>query len=244
MTMIGLFNIIQGNLRKSSLLALALSAGLAGLAPTVARADEPRYGDRYGKDYRYGDERRYDRSDRGRDTNRWRNSRDRSDFKIDIDINTGRTRRESEYRPRYTERRVRYWVEPVYRTVSERVWIEPVYRTVTERIWVAPVYKTIYEVIDVPARYEVRETVRYSGNRKIVTRERTLIEPAHTDRIAREVCVSEGRWETITRQVCVSEGRWNVVERRVCVSEGRWDYRVERVEFTGREEQTRLDFRY
>jgi hypothetical protein len=57
------------------------------------------------------------------------------------------------------------------------------------------------------------------------------------------VCVSEGRWNVIERQVCVSEGRWNVVERQVCLSDGRWDYRVERVEITGREEETLLDIR-
>jgi hypothetical protein len=228
------FRIIQGKLGRTSLLTLGLAAGLAGLVPTAARADEPRYGDRHGKDYRHGDEHRYDR---GRD-GRWHKSHgDKSDVRFGIGFNAGS-------RPRYVERRVRYWVEPVYNTVTERVWIEPVYKTVTERVWILPVHKTIYETVEVPARYEVRETVQYSGYRKIITRERTLIEPAYTKRVARQVCVSEGRWDAITRQVCVSEGHWDVVERRVCVSEGRWDYRIERVEYTGSDTQARLDIRF
>ena len=151
-----------------------------------------------------------------------------NDIKVDIDFYSGRTY----VRPRYHERRVRYWVEPQYKVVSERVWVEPVYRPVSERVWVEPVYKTVYEDVYTPARYEVREIVRYSHGRKIITRERTLIEPACTKRVPRQLCVTPGHFDVVTKQVCVTPGRWNVVERRVCVSEGRWDYRVERVEIT------------
>jgi hypothetical protein len=139
---------------------------------------------------------------------------------------------------------VRYWVEPTYRTVSERVWVEPVYRCETERVWVEPVYKTVYEEVRVPERWEVRETVRYERGRKIVTRERILVEATCVRRVPRRVCVSEGRWDVVEKKVCVSEGHWDVFEKRVCVSEGHWDYRTERVEVSRREEETVLDVRF
>jgi hypothetical protein len=249
--MTGFFNNITSNVRRGAFMALGLAAGVAGFAPAAQAGDDGRYGDRYGKDYRYGDERRYDRRHRDdrwdhhhHDTHHGR-GRD-TEIKVDIDFYTGRTvvRRETDIRPRYHERRVRYWVEPQYKVVSERVWVEPVYRPVSERVWVEPVYKTIYEDVYTPARYEVREIVRYSHGRKIITRERTLIEPACTKRVPRQVCVTPGHWEVVTKPVCVTPGRWNVVERKVCVSEGRWDYKVERVEITGREEETILDVRF
>ncbi len=228
--MTAFFSNITGNLRAAAVLAIGVSAGLAGFSGT-ARAADGIYGDRFGKDYRHTVERRYDRG--GRD------DRDRTDVRIDIDFNSGRT----QYRPCYTERRVRYWVEPAYRVVSERVWVEPVYRTVNERVWAPPVHRTVYEEVNVPARYEVREVVRYQRGRKVIIRERTLIEPARCERVAREVCVSEGRWDIVEKRVCVSEGHWDVVEKRVCESEGRWDYRVEQIETFG-DEQTRLDVRF
>jgi hypothetical protein len=255
--MTGFFNqVVTGNVRRAALLALGIAAGVAGFAPTAQAGDDGRYGDGYGKDYRHGDERRYDR--RHGDDNKWghhgdkrwghdhRGGRGDTEVKIDVDFYTGRTvvRRETEYRPRYHERRVRYWVEPQYKVVSERVWCEPVYNTVSERVWIEPVYRTVYEDVYSPARYEVREVVRYSHGRKIITRERTLIEPACTKRVPRQVCVTPGRWEVVKKQVCVTPGRWDVVERKVCVSEGRWDYKVERIEITGREEETVLDARF
>jgi hypothetical protein len=219
-----LFNNTTGKFRRSILLAVGIGAGLAGFAST-ARADE-RYGDRYGRDYRYGDERRYDR-------------RERSDVRVDIDVNLG-----GHSRPHYAERRVRHWVEPVYRRTSERVWVEPVYKCVTERVWVAPVYRTVYEEVYSPARYEVREIVRYEHGRRCLLRERYLIEPACTRRVARQVCVAPGHWDTVERRVCVAEGHWDVVERNVCVSEGRWDYRTERVELSSHEQHSGLGIRF
>ena len=64
------------------------------------------------------------------------------------------------------------------------------------------------EEVQAPARYEVRETVRYERGRRVVIRERVLVEPACTRRIARNVCVSEGRWDVIEKRVCVTPGRW------------------------------------
>ena len=235
--MTGFFNNITGNVRRAALLALGLAAGVAGFAPAAQADDDGRYGDRYGRDYRHGDERRYDRRDRDDKWDHRHHDKHRggNDIKVDIDFYTGRTYA----RPRYHERRVRYWVEPQYKVVSDRVWVEPVYRPVSERVWVEPVYKTVYEDVYTPARYEVREIVRYSHGRKIITRERTLIEPACTKRVPRQICVTPGHFEVVTKQVCVTPGRWNVVERRVCVSEGRWDYKVERVE-----EEARLELRF
>jgi hypothetical protein len=194
----GIFNGFTRKFRKSTLLALAVAAGLAAFTPAVA----------------FGGDR-----DRDRDHDHdHRHDKDKTEVKVDINFGTGQTqiRRETEYRPRYRERRVRYWVEPVYTVRTERVWVQPVYRTVSERVWVEPVYKTVYEEVRTPARYEVREITRYEHGRKTVTRERTLIDPGGIQRIGREVCVSEGRW----------------------------DYRVERVEVTGREEETLLDVKF
>jgi hypothetical protein len=235
---------VTRNLRTAALLALGLTAGVAGFAPSAAMADDDdraRYGDRGGRDdYRYTQERRYDKDrDHDRHDRHHHRDRDKTDVKVEINIGGGRPAP----RPRYTERRVRYWVEPEYRTVSERVWVEPVYKVVTERVWVEPVYQTVYEEVRVPARYEVREVSVGFGPARVTNRERVLIEPARIKRVAREVCVSEGRWNVIERRVCVSEGRWNVVHKHVCVNEGRWDYRVERVEY-GREAETRVDFRF
>jgi hypothetical protein len=242
--MTGFIYHVTGNLRRAALLALGLSAGVAGFAPAAARAqDDARYGDRRGDDYRHSEERRYDRDerrerhDRRRDYRDHQGRRDRTDVKVEIDLGGPKPR------PRYTERRVRYWVEPQFEVVRERVWVEPVYRTVTERVWVEPVFRTTYEDVYCPARYEVREVSTRFGPTRVTHRERVLVEPAHTKRVARQVCVSEGRWDVIERRVCVSEGRWKLVERQVCVRDGRWDYRVERAEFD-REAETRLDVRF
>src|SRR5688500_3420248 len=152
-----LLSTFSGTLGSKTLLTLAVAAGLA---PTPARAaDEGRYGDRHGRDYRHTVEHRYERTYRDHD-------HDRGKPQIKVDVNFGR--------PRYEERRVRYWVEPVYTTVRDRVWVEPVYKTVCERVWVEPVYKTVYEVVCVPARYEVRECVRYQRGRRVIIRERVL----------------------------------------------------------------------
>jgi hypothetical protein len=180
--MTGLFGNLTAKLSAAALI-------LATFGVTTARAgDDGRYGDRWGRDYRHGDERRYDR-----DHDHRHDHGDKAKIKVDIDFSGGR------YHPRYEHRRVRYWVEPTYRTVTERVWVEPV-------------YKTVYEDVCVPGRYEVRDVVHHHWGRRVIVRERVLVEPACTRKIARNICVSEGHWD--------------VVERKVCVTEGRWDYRV------------------
>lgn len=255
--MTGFITTLTGKLRGAALVAVGATVGLLGFAGTAGaedgvRVEKAQFGDRHGRDYRYGDERRHDAHRRS--PRRYRHDHhqyghpgeDRSDVKIDIDFHTGRTkvRRETEYGPRHRERRVRYWVLPVYRTVTERVWVEPVYRTEIERVWVEPLYETVYEEVHCPARYEVREITKRRHGRRIVIRQRVLIEPAHVQRVPRRVCVREGRWDVVERRVCVSEGHWDVIERRVCVSEGRWDYRVEHVEVSGHEEETLLDLKF
>jgi len=249
--MTGFITRFTGKLRTAAFFAVAGTAGLVGFTSEAAGDDtkvrveaKAEFGDSHGRDYRHGDE---DRHTPRRAPRRYRHdhghqhhghARDRSDLKIDVDFGTGRTklRRETEYAPRFRERRTRYWVQPVYRTVTERIYIEPVYRTESDRVWVEPVH--------VPARYEVREIVKRRHGRTVVICERVLIAPAHVDRVPREVCVSEGHFDVVERRVCVSEGHWDVVEKRVCVSEGRWDYRVERVEVSGHEEETLLDLRF
>jgi hypothetical protein len=242
--MTGLFNLFTGIVHTSktltSLLALGLAAGAFAMAPSAARAgdDDRRYGDRDGRDYRHTQERRYDRDhhDSKHHDRKHHGHHDKGDVKVEINLG-GRPA------PRYSERRVRYWVEPEFKCVTERVWVEPVYKTVTERVWIEPVYKTVYEEVRQPARYEVREVTRYIGSVRVTSRDRVLIEPACTRRVAREVCVSEGRWEVIEKRICVSEGRWNVIEKQVCVREGRWDHRVERVEY-GREAEASIGIRF
>jgi hypothetical protein len=188
-----LFKTFTGKFRKYTMFSLAACAGVAALSRN-ARAD-----DRYIRDYRYGDEHRYER-------------RDRSDLRIGIDVNVGRPA------PRYVERRVRIWVEPVYRTECRKVWVEPVYRTEYE------------EVVVRPARYLVHEIIRYEDGRRCVSTERTLVEPAVVRRVPHDVLVTAGHWDTL--------------ERRVCVSEGHWDYRVERVPCDDRFEETRFSLRF
>jgi len=101
------------------------------------------------------------------------------------------------------DRTVRIWVEPVYRTVSDRVWVEPVYKTVCENVWV-------------PERCEVRETVCSEHGRRIVRRDRVVVEPGHMDRVE--------------RRVLVTEGHFDCVERRELVCAGHYETRVERIE--------------
>lgn len=232
--MTGFITALTGKLRTAALLAVGATAGLLGFTGNASGADNVRvearaeFGDSHGRDYRHTDERRHNPHHsrpyhRGPRRYRHDHRHDHSDIRIDVDFNSRRTH----YGPRVRERRVRYWVQPVYRTVTERVWVEPVYRIETERVWIEPVYETVYEEVHVPARYEVREITRRRHGRTIVIRERVLIEPARVQRVPRRVCVSEGRWDIVERRVCVSHGRWEVVEKRVCVSEGRWDYRVE-----------------
>src|SRR5437762_8520657 len=69
--------------------------------------------------------------------------------RVGVDLNLGGGRG-----PRYEERRVKVWVEPVYRTTTDKVWAEPVYKTVTDKVWQEPVVKVQAERVWVPDRYE------------------------------------------------------------------------------------------
>src|SRR5687768_14005767 len=106
MSMNAILQSITRTLRPLTLLAASL--GFVGFTTPAAEArDDGRYGDRYGRDYRHGDEHRYDRYRHDHDDG----GGDKTDVKIDIDFNHGRAwlGRETTYRPPYTERSVRYW---------------------------------------------------------------------------------------------------------------------------------------
>jgi hypothetical protein len=160
------------------------------------------------------------------------------DRRVSVDVDLGRgsfgVRAESHDHhhrgPRFEERRVRVWVEPVYRNVSDRVWVEPVYRTVPDRVWRKPEVRVQFDRVWVPDRYEVRTTTRRDRfGRLVKTREKILIEPGHHEKRRSEVVVRPGFWDTVERQEMVSEGRWDVVTRQELVSAGRWEWRVQRV---------------
>ena len=61
------------------------------------------------------------------------------------------------------ERRVKVWVEPVYRTVTEKVWVDPTFRMVTDRVWQEPVVRIQTERVFIPDRYETRTYFRTNG---------------------------------------------------------------------------------
>jgi len=158
----------------------------------------------------------------------------------------------------YVDRETRYWVAPVYQTVTDRVfveavyqdrvdrvWVEPVYQDRVERFWVEPIYQVRHERVLVPEVWEVREVRKidtYTG-RTVIVKDRILVKASyyetrdvrvcvaqgHWDERHTRVCVSEGRWQENHTRVCVTEGHWQVVDRQVLVSEGHWDTRIERV---------------
>jgi hypothetical protein len=134
---------------------------------------------------------------------------DRHDDHVHVGVDIGRR-----YEPRYEERRVRVWVEPVYRTVCDRVWVEPVVRTECERVWV-------------PAVYEWREVTRrdFCGRLERV-RERVEVEPGHFEERRREVVVRPGHWDTVERQELVCAGHYEWRTERVRVAERDQGWRV------------------
>jgi hypothetical protein len=119
------------------------------------------------------------------------------------------------------ERRV--WVEPVYRTVVDRVWIEPIYRIDVDRVWREPIVQTVCEKVWCPDRYEYRDVVHYHRGRKVVHRERYLVERGHYKNVERQVVVKPGCWENVERRVLVCEGHYKTVERREVVRPGHWE---------------------
>jgi hypothetical protein len=174
-------------------LFLAGTAAVAalGAGPSLAQAD------RYDRD----------RSDRDRDSVRFRENR--------VDV------RYDDCRDRVEDHRV--WVEPVYRTVCDKVWCEPVYRTECEKVWCEAVYQTVCEKVWCPDRYEVRDTVCYERGRRVIHRERILVERGHYVNQERQVLLTAGHWDNVERRICVSEGHWTTVERRECVTPGHWE---------------------
>ena len=112
--------------------------------------------------------------------------------------------------PRYEERRVRVWVDPVYRTVCDRVWVAPVVRTECERVWV-------------PACYEWRYVTRRDHcGRRFRIRERVEVAPGHFEERRREVVVRAGRWVTVERRELVCEGHYEWRTESVRVVGGGW----------------------
>jgi hypothetical protein len=204
-------------------------AGLLSLCAVSAIPTSAFAGDRDRHDYRAGHDRgdRYRRDDQDlrRDHDRDRD-RDKSDFRIDLRIGNDPF---CEPPPRHELRETRVWVEPVDRTVHEKVWVEPVYRSTYDRVWVEPVYREENERIWIPDRYEYRECVEWEYGRRVVRRERVLVEPGHWDIRTHRVLVCEGRWENVERQELVCAGRWEYVERQECLTPGHWETRVERV---------------
>jgi hypothetical protein len=174
------------------LVTLGLATGAVALAAGPAQAG-PRDGYR-GRGYD-----RYERYDR----------HDRRDDDVRVDIDFGRRRE-----PCYEERRVRVWVEPVYRTVCDRVWVEPVVRSECERVWV-------------PAVYEERVVTRrdFCGRLERV-RERVEVEPGHFEERRREVVVRPGHWDTVERRELVCAGHYEWRTERVKVADGERGWRV------------------
>jgi hypothetical protein len=132
---------------------------------------------------------------------------DDSSVHVDIGFGTG-----PRYERRYDERRVRVWVEPVYRTVCDRVWVEPVVRTECERVWV-------------PAVYEWQDVTRrdFCGRLERV-RERVEVSPGHFEERRREVVVSPGHFDTVERQelVCAGHYEWRTERARVAERDAGW----------------------
>lgn len=103
-----------------------------------------------------------------------------------------------------------------------QIWVEPVYRTVSERVRVEPVYKTICEDVCVPARHETTERVCFEHGRRVTRLERVLI-PAHTERVERRVCMSEGRYDCVEHRVVVCAGHYETQTLAVEVSHRHWE---------------------
>jgi len=95
------------------------------------------------------------------------------DFRIDLHI--GPHFGWHDDRPRYEDREVRVWVDPVYRTVYDRVWC--------------------------PDRYEDRDVVEYFHGYRRVIRERVLVEPGHYQDVPRQELLTPGHWETHIERV-------------------------------------------
>ena len=157
-----------------------------------------------------------------------RDHRDDRDGKVrvGVDLNLGGGRG-----PRYEERSVKVWVEPVYRTTTDKVWVEPEYKTVTDKVWKEPVMKVQAERAWVPDRYEWRWVYRRDRfGVRIRVRERVLVERGHYENRETQVVVTPGCWETVERQELAAEGHWDNVQRRQLVQAGHYEWRTERVQ--------------
>lgn len=203
--------------RWNRMIALAVTAGLAGAASLPALAGD----------------RRYDRGhDRHEHRDRHDHRRDDGGLRVNVDFRTGRTRVVNRQwcAPRYEERRVKVWVEPVYRTVTDKVWVEPVFKTVCDRVWREPVVKTECERVWVPDCYEWRTVTRVDARGcRVRVRERVLVHRGHFEERHRQVVVRPGCWENVERQELVFEGHWREVERQELVCAGHYEWRTERV---------------
>jgi len=186
--------------RWGKFLCAALAAGAIASAALPARADERRG---------------YDRHDERRD----------SGVRVGVDLNFG-GRRE----PRVEERKVKVWVEPVYRTVTEKVWVDPTFRMVTDRVWQEPVVRVQTERVFIPDRYETRTYFRTNGfGVRVRVTEKVLVERAHYEQRESKVVVKPGCWETVQRREVDQEGYFNNVTRRELVQAGHFEWRTERV---------------
>ena len=150
-----------------------IGLGVVTAMPSVASA---------GDDHRFATYRRDDRRhhiDRGR---------------VNIEIEFGRRSYE-----RVPVRHERVWTEAACPPVVEPRCEPPVYRTVIDRVWVEPVTRTVHERVWVPDRYEWRETVCWERGRRVVRRERVLVECGHFETVCREVVLTPGYFREYPR---------------------------------------------
>lgn len=160
-----------------------------------------------------------------------RRDRDRGDrrdgaVRVGVDLNFGGGRRE----PRVEERKVKVWVAPVYRTVTEKVWVDPTFHMVSDRVWQEPVVRVQTERVFVPDRYETRTYFRSNGfGVRVKVTEKVLVERAHYEQRETKVVVKPGCWEVVERREVDQEGYFNNVTRRELVAPGHFEWRTERV---------------
>ena len=155
--------------------------------------------------------------------------------RVGVDLNLGGGRG-----PRYEERRVKVWVEPTYRTVSDRVWVDPTFRVVTDRVWREPEVRVNVERVWVPDRYEWRTYYVRRGGARVQVREKVLVERGHFEERENRVVVKPGCWETVTRREVDREGYWNNVTRREVATPGHFEWRTERVAVDNGRRDTRV----
>lgn len=234
---------LMRRVRWGKAVSLALAAGAIALAANPAHA---------GRRERMLRDREFDgdalsHGERDEFARRERRHHGDENVRVDIDLNTGRTRvgQRQWCEPRYEERQVRVWVDPVYRTVSDRIWVEPVFKTVNDRVWREPVVRTESERVWVPARYEWQVVTRRDDCGRLArVKERVQVAPGRFEERWREVVVRPGGWENTERRELVCEGRWEHIERQELISEGHYEWRTERVKVAdgGWRDETAIGF--